>query len=67
MKHLLESSTSVIDQIFKKREIKVEAARKKEEEKKNAEEKEFEEVIDANKGLKDSLRGKGSMQSKMTL
>ena len=67
MKHILESSSSVIDQIFKKRSIKIEEAQKREEDKKNAEKEEYKEVLEANKSLKDSLKGKGSMQSKITL
>lgn len=66
LKHLLESS-SVIDQIFAKRQRKIEKKRRQEEERKQKEDEEYKEVLEANASLKDSLRGKGSTQSKMTL
>ena len=58
LKHILESSTAVIDQIFQKRTRRVEAEKKKEEDKKAAEDAEYKEVMDANQSLKDSLQGK---------
>ena len=66
MKHILESSTAVIDQIFQKRTKRVEAAKKEEEDKKAAEDAEYKEVMDANQSLKESLQGK-SQPSKNTL
>ncbi len=45
----------------------MEAGRLAEEEKKQQEEKEYAEVIEANKSLKDSLAGRNSTASKMTL
>ena len=55
LKHILESSTAVIDQIFQKRTKRVERERKREEDKKAAEDAEYKEVMEANQSLKDSL------------
>ena len=62
----MESST-IIDQIFARRTRQVEAEKKAEEDRKLQKEREYQEVIEANKSLKESLRGGGSMKSKMTL
>ena len=51
-------SSSIINEIFHKRTQKVEAERKAEEEKKAREEAEYEEVMQANKSLKESLAGR---------
>ena len=66
LKHILESNTAVIDQIFQKRTRQIEKAKKQEEDKKAAEDAEFKEVMEANQSLKDSLQGK-SQSSKNTL
>ena len=56
----------IIDEIFHKRAQKLERERKAEEEKKAREDAEHQEVLDANKSLKDSLAGR-SAGSKITL
>ena len=66
MKHLLESS-SIINDIFHERTKKIETEKKAEEDRKAREEEELQEVIEANKSLKDSLLGRGSAGSKMTM
>ena len=66
MKHLLESS-SIINDIFHERTKKIETEKKAEEDRKAREEEELQEVIEANKSLKDSLLGRGSKGSQMTM
>lgn len=64
-KKLLDCS-KVIDEIFHRRQMKVNAQRKAEEEKKKQEEKDNKEIAEANQTLKDTLACRTST-SKMTL
>ena len=66
LKQILESS-KVIDHIFHQRTRKIEAEKKAEEERKKKEDEEYKEVLEANKSLKDSLAGRKSTGSKITL